>query len=72
MFIAGNLMGPSMERGVRSRMTLGISPAEKRQMRLKQLSVFVHMQPEVWGRASRVQWELGSTVKMSKVNRVCG
>lgn len=40
--------------GERSRMTLGlISPAENRQMRLKQLSVFVHMQPEVQGRASR-------------------
>lgn len=48
LFIAENLMGPSMERGVRSRMTLGlVSPAENRQMRLKQLSLFGDMQPEL-------------------------
>lgn len=56
LFIAGSLMGPSMERGVRSRMTLGlICLAENRQMGLKQLSEFVHMQAEVQGIASRTQ-----------------
>lgn len=59
MFIAGNFMGPSMERGVRSRITLGLTgPAENRQMRLKQLSVYVHIQTEILRRASRAHWEL--------------
>lgn len=42
--------------GERSRMTLGlIGPAENTQMRWKLLSVFVHMQAQVQGRASRTQ-----------------
>lgn len=54
LFIAGNFMGPSMERGVRGRITLGlIGPAGKKQMQLKQSSVYVHMQTEILGKASR-------------------
>lgn len=63
-------MGPSMERGVRSRITLGlVGPAENRQVRLKQLSVYAHIQTEIPGRASRAHWEVWSSLKMGKVAR---
>lgn len=67
LFIAGNVMGPSMERDVRSRITLGlVGTAENRQMRLNQLFVI----REILEKASTAHCELGLSIKMGKVDGV--